>query len=175
MQCYSLFHNIRFDIHFDRAEYQQFLREQELSEHDITYLDIHLIDDFTLSHFLGDDDLAPGGAFSQRGEEYVEQKNMENQGLYRSVDSHHPHAAIFVRPHRCCTSARLNHVFLHETRHHIQQCQNMSWGEVPAWLEWKDRPWEIDAEKFAYKFAQSHTFLHMVDHTLQRSDLSNDR
>lgn len=174
MRCYYTFRNIQFD----QMGYQQFLREQELSEFDIKHLNIHLITDFTLSHFRGDNDLAPGGAFFQRGREYVEQENKTTPGVYRPVDPPGKYAAIFLRPAAMYFSfPRLNHAFLHETRHHIQHCLNSPYcrsypgNEVFDSLEWKDRPWEIDAEEFAERYFRSHTFLQFVPHRLQRSDL----
>jgi hypothetical protein len=85
MRCYYTFRSIQFDILFDRTGYQQFLREQELNEHDIKFLNIHFIADFTLSHFSGSDDLVAGGAFFQRGREYIEQENKTTPAFYRPV------------------------------------------------------------------------------------------
>ena len=73
MQC--TYTNVSPDIHFDRARYQQFLREQGLNEHAIKYLNIHFITDFTLSHLRSSEELLAGGTFFQRGKEYVEQEN----------------------------------------------------------------------------------------------------
>jgi hypothetical protein len=178
MRYSCTFRSIQYDIQFDRAGYQQFLREQKLSKHDITHLNIHLISDFTLSHFKGNNDLAPGGAFFQRGREYVEQENKTTMGLYREYDPPGKYAAIFLRPAAMYfSSPLLNRTFLHETRHHIRHCLKLSCctrspgNEVFASLEAKDRPWEIDAEEFADKHFQSHTFLQLVPHRLQRSDL----
>jgi hypothetical protein len=180
MRYSCTFRSFEYDIQFDRTGYQQFLREQELSEYDITHLNIHLITNFTLSHFKGNNDLAPGGAFFQRGREYIEQENKTTKGLYREYDPPSKYAAIFLRPGLCHiwdTSAHLNHTFLHETRHHIQHCLKLSCcsrspgNEVFASLAAKDQPWEIDAEEFADKHFQSHTFLQLVPHHLQRSDL----
>src|SRR5258706_16304843 len=124
MRYYYTFHSIQFDIHFDKTGYQQFLREQELSEHAIKRLNIHFINDFTLSRFKGCVDLAPGGAFFQRDKEYIEQENQATSAFYRPVDPPCDYAAIFLRPEKCPTLARLNRTFLHETRHHIQHCLN---------------------------------------------------
>ncbi len=55
MRCY--YAKDYCDYQFDKAGYQQFLREQGLSEHDIKRLNIHLITDFTCSHFRGNVDL----------------------------------------------------------------------------------------------------------------------
>ncbi len=177
MRCYSTFRSIQFDVLFDRTGYQQFLRAQRLNEHDIKFLNIHFIADFTLSHFSGSDDLAAGGTFFQRGREYIEQENKTTPAFYRPVNPDNTYAAIFLRPEKCHMSADLiNRTFLHETGHHIQHCRNLPCcrsrpeNEVFASLEWKDRPWEIHAEKFAYDF-QSNTFLQMVPHHLERSDL----
>jgi len=177
MRYSCTFRSFEYDIQFDKAGYQQFLREQELSEYDITHLNVYLITDFTLSHFKGSKDLAPGGAFFQRGREYVEQENKKTKGLYREYDPPRKYAAIFLRPGLCHiwdTSAHLNHTFLHETRHHIQHCLdllcNRSSPEYES-LAWKDRPWEINADEFADKYVQSHTFLHVVPHRLTRSDI----
>lgn len=172
MRCYYTFRNIQFD----KMGYQQFLREQELSELDIKHLNIHFITDFTLSHFRGDNDLAPDGAFFQHGREYVEQENKTTLGLYRPVDPPGKYAAIFLRPAAMYfSSARLNHSFLHETRHHIQHCLKLSCcsifhDHVEAHSA-RNQPWEIDAEQFADKYFRSHTFLQIVPHRLQRSDL----
>jgi hypothetical protein len=178
MRYYSKsFHSIQFDVQFDKAGYQQFLIEQKVSEHQIKYLDIHLITDFTLSHFRGSEELLAGGAFFQRGREYIEKHSKTTQGFYRPVNPDNTYAAIFLRPEKCHTSAELNHTFLHETRHHIQHCRNLlccrssTGNEVFASLEWGDQPWEIDAEQFADKYFWSHIFLRMVPHEFQRSDL----
>jgi hypothetical protein len=141
------------DIHFDRARYQQFLREQGLCEHDINYLNIHFIHDFTLSQLRGSEELRAGGAFFQRGEEYVAKMNETASAFYRPVNPDNQYAAIFFRPNKCLPL--LNYTFLHETKHHIQHCLKESCcrcspgNEMFASLEWKDQPWEIDAEKFA--------------------------
>jgi hypothetical protein len=179
MRYYSKsFHSIHFDIQFDKAGYQQFLREQRLSEHQIKYLNIHLINDFTLSHFKGNDALTASGAFFKRGREYIEKHSKTTPAFYRPMNPDNAYAAIFLRPEKCHMSTDLiNRTFLHETRHHIQHCQNLlccrssPGNEVFASLEWKDQPWEIDAEQFADKYFCSHTFLRMVPHRLQRSDL----
>lgn len=178
MRCYDKsFHSIQFDIQFDKMGYQRFLREQGLSEHQIKYLSIHFVTDFTLSHFRGSEELAAGGTFFQRDREYVEEQNKTTPAFYRPVNPDNTYAAIFLRPGICHSSAHLNHTFLHETRHHIQHCLNLACcrsspgNEVFASLEWKDQPWESDAEHFAYQYSRSHTFLRMVPHHLQRSDL----
>jgi hypothetical protein len=175
MRCYNTFHSIQFDVQFDQMGYQQFLREQGLSEHAIKHLNIHFINDFTLSHLRESVELVAGGTFFQRGKEYVEQENRTTPAFYRPVDPPCDYAAIFLRPERCYT--RLNRTFLHETRHHIQHCLNSPYcrsypgNEVFASLEWKDRPWEIDAEKFAEDHVNQVSFLQMVPHRMQRSDL----
>lgn len=178
MRYYYIFRSIQFDIQFDKTGYQQFLREQELSEHDIKHLNIHLITDFTLSHFRGNDELAAGGAFFQRGREYVEQENKTTIGLYRPVDPFCEYAAIFLRPAAMYySSPRLNHTFLHETRHHIQHCLKLPCcskfhdGIVNEAHSARNQPWEIDAEQFATRYFGSHTFLQIIPHRLQRSDL----
>jgi hypothetical protein len=86
------------DIHFDRARYQQFLREQGLCEHDINYLNIHFIHDFTLSQLRGSEELRAGGAFFQRGEEYVAKMNETASAFYRPVNPDNQYAAIFFSP-----------------------------------------------------------------------------
>ena len=96
-----------FTYKFDKAGYQQFLREQELSEYDIKHLNIHLITDFTSAHFKGCVDLAPGGAFFQRGREYVEQENKTTRAFYQPVHPDSTYAAIFLRPAKCHLLARL--------------------------------------------------------------------
>ena len=175
MRC--TYTNVTHDIHFDQTRYQQFLREQGLNEHAIKYLNIHFINDFTLSHFRGSEELLAGGTFFQRGKEYVEQENRTTPAFYRPVHPDSKYAAIFLRPKKCSTPYLLHRTLLHETRHHIQHCQNSSYcrsspgNEVFASLEWKDQPWEIDAEDFADKHFRSHAFLQMVPHRLQRSDL----
>jgi hypothetical protein len=175
MRCYNTFRSLRSDIQFDQTGYQQFLREQGLSEHAIKYLNIHLINDFTLSHLRGSVELAAGGAFFQRGREYVEKYNEKTLGLYRPVDPPCDYAAIFLRPEKCYTPARLNHTFLHETRHHIQHCLKLSccsiFHEHVEAHSARNQPWEIDADEFAEKYFRSHTFLQIVPHRLQRSDL----
>lgn len=175
MRCYYTFLGIDFDIEFDKTGYQQFLREQKLSEQDIKYLNIHFIRDFTLSHLRGSEELCAGGAFFQRGREYAEKMNKTASAFYRPVNPDNQYAAIFFRPNKCLP--RLNHTFLHETKHHIQHCLKESrcrshpGNEMFASLEWKDQPWEIDAEEFAEKYFHSHAFLQKVPHRLQRSDL----
>lgn len=156
-------------IEFDRAGYQQFLREQKLSEHQIKYLDIHLITDFTLSHFRGSEELLAGGPFFRRGEEYIEQENSITRGFYRPVNPDNTYAAIFLRPKKCHMDADLiNRTFLHETGHHIQHCRNLlccrssPGNEVFASLERKVQLREIDADQFADKHFRFHTFLRMV-------------
>jgi len=178
MQCYYTFHSIQFDIQFDKTGYQQFLREQGLSEHDIKHINILFITDFTCSHFRGCVDLAAGGAFFQHGKEYVEQENKKTLGLYRPVDPPGEYAAIFLRPAAMYfSSPRLNHTFLHETRHHIQHCLKLpSCSTVHPRVaneahSARNQPWEIDAEEFADKYFRFHTFLQIVPHHLQRSDL----
>jgi hypothetical protein len=177
MRCYYTFHSIRFDIQFDKTRYQQFLREQELSEHDIKHLNIHLITDFTLSHFKGNNELIAGGAFFQRGREYVEQENKTTLGFYRPYDPPSAYAAIFLRPGLCYTSDRLNHTFLHETRHHIQHCLKLPCcskvhdGVANEAFKSRNQPWEIDAEQFADQHIKQVSFLQIVPHRLQRRDL----
>jgi hypothetical protein len=166
MRCYHTFRSIEFDIQFDQTGYQRFLREQGLSEYDIKHLHIHFITNFTCSHFKGCVDLKPGGAFFRRGKEYVEQENETTPAFYRPVAPPGKCAAIFLRPEKCYAS--LNRTFLHETRHHLQHCLNSpSCRRYPgnerfASLEWKDRPWERDAEEFAEKYFRSHVFLYLL-------------
>ena len=173
MRC--TYTNVQRDINFDRTRYQQFLREQGLSERDITYLNIHFIADFTLSHLRGSEELRAGGAFFQRGREYIEQENKTTPAFYRPVNPDSKYAAIFFRPMKCLLW--LNHTLLHETRHHIQHCQNLPCcrtrleNEGLDSLEWKDRPWEKDAEKFANDHVNQVSFFLSVPRPLKRSDL----
>ena len=167
--------HVSHDINFDRARYQQFLREQGLCEHNINYLNIHFINDFTLSHFRGNEELLAGGAFFQRGKEFVAKMNETASAFYRPVNPDNQYAAIFFRPKKCIP--RLNYTFLHETRHHIQHCLNLPCcrsspgNEMFASLEWKDQPWEFDAEKFAEDHVNQVSFFLLVPRPWKRSDL----
>lgn len=78
MRCY--YTKFVHDIHFDKTRYQQFLREQGLSEHDITHLNILFITDFTLAHFTGSPTFSPDGTYFQHDREYVEKRNKEARG-----------------------------------------------------------------------------------------------
>jgi hypothetical protein len=173
MRC--TYTNVSHDINFDRARYQQFLREQGLCEHDIKHLNIHFMNDFTLSHLRGSEELLASGAFFQRGKEYVAKMNETASAFYRPVNPDNQYAAIFFRPKKCLP--RLNYTFLHETRHHIQHCLNLPYcrsspgNEMFASLEWKDQPWEIDAEKFAEDHVNQVSFFLPVPRPWKRSDL----
>jgi hypothetical protein len=163
---------------FDKARYQQFLREQGLREHDIKRLNISLITDFTCSHFRGSADLERGGTYFQHCREYVEQENGTARAFYRPYDPpSSEYAAIFLRPGKCHTPAHLNHVFLHETRHHIQHCLKLPCcTAVNAGIEneaygAENQPWEIDAEQFAREYDKISSFLLPVPRPLRRSDL----
>jgi hypothetical protein len=101
MRC--TYTNVPHDVNFDKIRYQQFLREQGLSEHAIKYLNIHFINDFTLSHFKGSEELLADGAFFQRGREYVEEQNKMARAFYRPVNPDNMYAAIFLRPKKCPT------------------------------------------------------------------------
>ena len=175
MQC--TYTNVSHDIHFDRAGYQQFLREQGLDEHAIKYLNLHFINDFTLSHFRGSEELLAGGAFFQRGKDYIAKMNEMTPAFYRPVHPECKYAAIFLRPKMGSLPYRLNRTLLHETRHHLQHCQNLPscrsrpGNEVFASLEWKDQPWEIDAEKFAEDYVNQVAFFLPVPRPWKRSDL----
>jgi hypothetical protein len=175
MRC--TYTNVPRDVNFDRARYQQFLREQGLSERDIKRLNIHFVNDFTLSHFKGSEELLAGGAFFQRGREYIEKQNKTTPAFYRPVNPDNMYAAIFLRPKKCPTPHLLHRTLLHETRHHIQHCQNLSrcrtspGNEVFASLEWKDQPWEKDAEKFAEDHVDQVSFFLLVSRPLKRGDL----
>jgi hypothetical protein len=175
MRC--TYTNVPRDVNFDRIRYQQFLREQGLSERDIKRLNIHFINDFTLSHFKGSEELLADGAFFQRGREYVEEQNKTARAFYRPVNPDNMYAAIFLRPEKCPTLYFLHHTLLHETRHHIQHCQNLSCcrtspgNEGLASLEWKDRPSEKDAEKFADDHVNQVSFFLSVPRPWKRSDL----
>jgi len=185
MQCY--YNKFVHDIRFDKAGYQQFLREQGLSEHDVTHLNILFITNFTLAHFRGSSALAPGGAFFQRDREYVTKRNkQESLGLYRPYYPSRPYAAIFLRPEQRKTPVRhldpifLNETLLHETRHHIQYCQKMECckpvddGPVGDDLpNERNQPWEIDAEDFTRKHLKQVSFFLPVSRPLKRSDLQN--
>lgn len=178
MSQINLTYPIRSYLQIDRTGYQQFLREQRLNEHDIKFLNIHFVTDFTLSHFKGCAELAAGGAFFKRGREYVEQENKTTRAFYQPVHPNSKYAAIFLRPAKCHTPAHLNSVFLHETRHHIQHCRNLpcskplDYASVDGVMSnERNQPWEIDAEEFADKYSRSNTFLQMVPHRLKRSDL----
>jgi hypothetical protein len=175
MRCYS--NKFVHDIQFDKTRYQQFLREQGLSEHDIKHLNIRLITDFTCSHFRGNVDLEEGGAYFRRCREYVEKENKTTLAFYRPYDPPSEYAAIFLRPAKCHTPAHLNHTFLHETRHHIQHCLKLPCkrpvdapveSEVP---NERNQPWEIDAEQFARAYANRVSFFLPVSRPLKRSDL----
>lgn len=84
MRCY--YTKAYCDYQFDKAGYQQFLREQGLSEHDIKRLTIDLITDFICSHFKGSVDLEEDGAYFHRCREYVEKENKATLALYRPYD-----------------------------------------------------------------------------------------
>jgi hypothetical protein len=152
MRCYYV--KAYCDIQFDKAGYQQFLREQGLSEHDIKRLNIHFITDFTCSYFKGNVDLERGGAFYKRCREYVEQENKTTLAFYRPYDPPSEYAAIFLRPGRCRSLSHLNQTFLHETRHHIQYCLKLpscrvvNAGVANEAQSAKSQPWEIDADQF---------------------------
>lgn len=181
MRCYSE----RADsiIQFDKEEYQKFLKNQGLSEHDIKRLNILFITNFTLAHFTGSPTFAPEGTYFQRAKEYVTKMNEKALGLYRPSYPSRAHAAIFLRPGRYKTPVHLinpiflNEVLLHETRHHIQSCLNLSCKRpVDAAVNSnapneRDQPWEIDAEDFAMRYVKQVSFLRIVSRPLQRSDL----
>ncbi|SRR6266436_7661358 len=162
---------------FDKTGYQQFLREQGLSEHDIKHLNIRLITDFTCSHFRGHVDLEEGGTYFHRCREYVEKENKTTLAFYRPYDPPSEYAAIFLRPAKCHTPAHLNHTFLHETRHHIQHCLKLPCcSAVNPGIEnevhgAKNQPWEIDADQFARNYSNIYSFLLPVSRLLKRSDL----
>jgi len=165
------------EYQFEKASYQQFLREQGLSEHDIKRLNIRLITDFTCSHFKGSVDLKEGGAYFHRCREYVERDNKTTLGFYRPYDPPHKFAAIFLRPGKCHTAATLHQTFLHETRHHLQHCLKLSCcSAVNAGIEGeedraKNQPWEIDADEFAENYSHIPFFILPVFRPLRRSDL----
>lgn len=177
--CYedAYWRNPYCEFQFDKARYQQFLREQELSEHHIKRLNIHLITDFTCSHFKGSVDLEEGGAYFHRCREYVEKENRTTLGFYRPYDLPSKFAAIFLRPGKCHPAATLHQTFLHETRHHIQHCRKLSCcSAVNAGIEGeehssKKQPWEIDADDFANKYSNLPFFILPVSRPLRRSDL----
>jgi hypothetical protein len=180
MRCY--YTKFVYDIQFDKTRYQQFLREQGLSEHDITHLNILFITDFTHSHFRSSPTFAAGGTFFQRDREYVEKMNETALGLYRPYYPSRAYAAIFLRPERYKTSVYLNQKFLnetllHETRHHIQQCLELPCCKpVNAPVESerpneRNQPWEIDAEQFAGAYVNRVSFFLPVSRPLKRSDL----
>jgi len=154
MRCY--YEKAYRGIQFVKAGYQQFLREQGLSEHDIKRLNIHLVTHFSCSHFKGCSDLAPNGAFFGRCREYAEQENRTTHAFYRPYDPPSNYAAIFLRPKRATFMiADLNIYLLHETRHHIQHCLKLPCCRaVNAGIEneaqsAENQPWEIDAVQFA--------------------------
>jgi hypothetical protein len=181
MRCYS--NKFVHDIHFDKTRYQQFLREQGLSEHAIKHLNILFITDFTHSHFRGSPTFTDGGAFFQRDREYVAKMNEWALGLYRPYYPSRAYAAIFLRPKRYETPVYLNQIFLnetllHETRHHIQYCLNLPCSkpvdDAPVdgnALNERNRPWEIDAERFAAEYVNQVSFFLPVSRPLTRSDL----
>ena len=184
MRCY--YNKFVHGIHFDKARYQQFLRGQELSEYDIRHLNIHLITDFTCSHFKGNVHLEEGGAYFQRDKEYVEKMNETTLGLYRPYDpSTSDYAAIFLRPEKYKTPVHqmdpifLNCTLLHETRHHMQHCLELPCRKsihAPVESELpneRNQPWEIDAEQFASEYAGWVSFFLPISHPLKRSDLQN--
>lgn len=176
MRCY--YEKAWCDYQFDKAEYQQFLRDQGLSEHDIKRLNIHFITDFTCSHLKGCVDLEEGGAFYNRCREYVEQENKTTRAFYRPYDPpSSEYAAIFLRPAKCHTPAHSNHTFLHETRHHIQHCLKLSCcstvnaGVANEARSAKSQPWEIDADQFAMKYGDLSFFVPPVSRRLKRNEL----
>src|SRR6266849_3816718 len=182
MRCYShtfvhYSNKLVRDVQFDKAQYQQFLRDQGLREHDITHLNIHLITDFTVLHFKGDVNLEEGGAYFQRDKEYVEEHNKTTDGLYRPYDQPCEYAAIFLRPARYFTLWHWNHTLLHETRHHIQHClklpccSTVNAGVANEAHSARNQPWEIDAEQFASAYAGRISFFLPVSRPLKRSDL----
>lgn len=185
MRCY--YESAYRDIQFDKAAYQQFLREQGLREYDITHLNILFITDFTLVHFRGSPKLAPGGAFFQCDREYITKRNkQESLGLYRPYYPSRLYAAIFLRPEQRKTPVRhldpifLNETLLHETRHHIQYCQKMECSkpvdDAPVDDDLpneRNQPWEIDAEDFTRKHLKQVSFFLPVSRPLKRSDLQN--
>lgn len=185
MRCY--YENAYRDIQFDKAAYQQFLREQGLSEYDITRLNILFITNFTLAHFRGSPALAPGGAFFQRDREYVTKRNkQESLGLYRPYYPSRPYAAIFLRPEQRKTPVChldpifLNETVLHETRHHIQCCLDLPCNkpveDAPVGDDLpneRNQPWEVDAEGFAREHLKKVSFFLRVSCPLKRSDLQN--
>lgn len=173
MQCYveKTFYNIQFD----KVGYQQFLREQGLSEHDIKWLNIHLITNFTCRHFKGSTDLDEGGTFFQRCKEYVEQENRNTLAFYRPYNPPFRYTAIFLRHPKYSPLGRLNHTFLHETRHHIQHClklpccSRVNVGLTNEAFTSRNQPWETDAEQFAIANANQVSFF--TYRPLRRSDL----
>jgi hypothetical protein len=182
MRCY--YTKFVHDIHFDKARYQQFLKEQGLSEHDIKHLNILFITDFTLAHFRDSPVLAAGGAFCQRDREYVAKRNEMARGLYRPYSPSRAYAAIFLRPEQYKTPVHLlNPIFLnvdllHETRHHIQYCLDLPCSKPvddalvdSEALNERNQPWEIDAEEFASRYANRVSFFLPVSRPLKRSDL----
>jgi hypothetical protein len=176
MRC--TYTNVPHDVNFDRARYQQFLREQKLSERAIERLNIHFIPDFTLSHLRGSEELRAGGAFFRRSREYIANMNETAPAFYRPVNPDNQYATIFLRPMKCHMATHLiNRTFLHETRHHIQHCLNLPYcrsrpeNAMFASLEWKDQPWEKDAENFARDYVNQVCFFLPVPRPWKRSDL----
>ncbi len=182
MRCY--YTKFVHDIHFDKTRYQQFLREQGLSEHDITHLNILFITDFTLAHFTGSPTFSPDGTYFQHDREYVEKRNKEARGLYRPYYLSRAYAAIFLRPEmykapvHLMDPIHLNVDLLHETRHHIQYCLKLSCCksiDTPVdhdALNERDQPWEIDAEEFASRYARQVSFFLPVSRPPKRSDFN---
>src|SRR5215471_10767464 len=107
--CYekALWYYPYCEYQFEKARYQQFLREQGLCEYDSKHLNIHFITNYTCSHFKGSVDLEEGGAYFQRCREYVEKHNKTTPAFYRPYDPPSKFAAIFLRPGKCHTPAHL--------------------------------------------------------------------
>jgi len=175
MRCY--FAELYSHYRFDKAGYQQFLKEQGLKEHDIKRLNIHLVTHFTSLHFKGDKALEEEGEYYQRSKMYVEQGNKLIRGFYRPYDPPNcEYAAIYLRPSMCHTPTHLNHVLLHETRHHIQYCLKLPCCSIiNAGIESEAhgaacQPWEIDAEQFASTYNRVPAFLLPIPRPPKRSD-----
>lgn len=139
-----------------------------MSEQDIRRLDIHFVTKFTWLHLvsrafvrmLNESDRA---ALQEKCRVYEEEYNNTAAAFYRPRPTliTHPGAAILLSPRQSLTMRHLNRTFLHETRHHIQDCLGLPCAQrspETESLEWEYLPWEIDAIQFADQYCQQVSF-----------------